>query len=193
MITGYVTGQALRFGSLVIAADTIDYLEAQFVFLKAQDWDECTVIRVILEKGNESYSIPLTDGFVRKEDHMNLSAGVWAVHLVGSVYTDGLLTERITTEQADLVVKPAGSSDGPPLPDIPATEAERLDARVKRLEEYGGGGEGTFFAPGNALELKEGLLNVLTTDTAEEDNTLPITSAGVRTIVGNIGAILDTI
>jgi hypothetical protein len=49
------------------------------------------------------------------------------------------------------------------------------------------------FEPGNALELKGGVLSVVTTDEAEQDNTLPITSAGVHTIVGNIGAILDTI
>ena len=52
---------------------------------------------------------------------------------------------------------------------------------------------GMNFKPGNALEMSNGVLNVKTTDDAEEDNTLPITSAGVNTIVGNIGAILDTI
>lgn len=62
-----------------------------------------------------------------------------------------------------------------------------------RLEEIRGGG-GVFFIPGNALELTDdGTLNVKTTDEAETDNTLPITSSGVHTIVGNIGAILDTI
>lgn len=47
--------------------------------------------------------------------------------------------------------------------------------------------------PGNALEMIGDTLNVITTDEAEQDNTLPITSAGVHTIVGNISAILDTI
>lgn len=46
---------------------------------------------------------------------------------------------------------------------------------------------------GNALEMIGNTLNVITTDEAEGDNTLPITSAGVHTIVGNISAILDTI
>ena len=32
MITGFVNGQRLRLGAPVIAADTIDYLTAQFVF-----------------------------------------------------------------------------------------------------------------------------------------------------------------
>lgn len=52
----------------------------------------------------------------------------------------------------------------------------------------------TYFKPGNALELSaDNVLNVKTTNEAETDNTLPITSSGVRVIVGNIGAILDTI
>lgn len=54
--------------------------------------------------------------------------------------------------------------------------------------------QGVNFTPGNALELtQDGVLNVLTTDEAVTDNTRPITSSGVYTIVGNIGAILDTI
>ncbi len=72
------------------------------------------------------------------------------------------------------------------------------EVRIKRLEEGEGGGGGSgggiAFVPGNALELTEdGTLNVRTTNEAEADNTLPITSAGVNTIVGNIGALLDTI
>lgn len=71
---------------------------------------------------------------------------------------------------------------------------EDVMKRLEKLEKYGGGsGGGIDFAPGNALELTGGVLNVKTTDTAEADNTLPITSSGVNMIVGNIGAILDTI
>lgn len=56
-----------------------------------------------------------------------------------------------------------------------------------------GGGGGTSFEPGNALELRNGVLNVLTADEAEEDNTLPMTSAGVYVQIGNIAALLETI
>lgn len=49
-------------------------------------------------------------------------------------------------------------------------------------------------AVGANLKISEtGALSVDTTDVAEEDNTKPITSSGVNTIVGNIGAILETI
>lgn len=53
---------------------------------------------------------------------------------------------------------------------------------------------GITFELGNTLEMtQDGKLNVKTTNIAEEDNPLPITSSGVNMIVGNIGAILDTI
>lgn len=52
---------------------------------------------------------------------------------------------------------------------------------------------GMDFMPGNALQMTNGKLDVQTTDKMEEGNTLPITSAGVYTVVGNINALLDTI
>ena len=55
----------------------------------------------------------------------------------------------------------------------------------------GGGSAG--FLTDETLTLKDGILSVNTTDQMEQDNTLPITSAGVYTTVGNIGALLKTI
>lgn len=46
---------------------------------------------------------------------------------------------------------------------------------------------------GNNVEIKDGVISVLTTNNAEEDNTRPITSAGVNTIVGNIDVLLKLI
>lgn len=46
---------------------------------------------------------------------------------------------------------------------------------------------------GDALEIRDGVLSVLRADTAEADNTLPITSAAVHTELGNIAALLSTI
>ncbi len=45
----------------------------------------------------------------------------------------------------------------------------------------------------DTLVIRDGILGVNTTDTVEEDNTLPITSAAVAVTVGNIEAILNTI
>ena len=45
----------------------------------------------------------------------------------------------------------------------------------------------------DTLILNDNVLRVNTTDAAEKDNTLPISSAGVYTTVGNINALLETI
>ena len=46
---------------------------------------------------------------------------------------------------------------------------------------------------GESLFIEDGKLLVKTTDKMEQDNTLPISSAGVFQIVGNIQALLETI
>jgi hypothetical protein len=73
------------------------------------------------------------------------------------------------------------------------TEEQQAQARKNIGIDGTGGGSGVNFETGETLELVDGVLNVKTTDVAEADNTLPITSSGVNIIVGNIGAILDTI
>lgn len=67
--------------------------------------------------------------------------------------------------------------------------------RSNTLEPFpsGSSGGGTTFEPGNTMKLVDGVLDVKTTDDAEADNTLPITSSAVHTIVGNIEVLLNTI
>lgn len=67
---------------------------------------------------------------------------------------------------------------------------------VTLLQGGGGGGSGggLDIKPGDGLALgPDGTLSVLTTSDAEQDNTLPITSAGVYTQLGNIAVLLNTI
>lgn len=52
---------------------------------------------------------------------------------------------------------------------------------------------GVEFETDNTLTLENGILSVNTTNNMEQDNTLPITSAGVYATVGNIEALLKTI
>ena len=52
---------------------------------------------------------------------------------------------------------------------------------------------GVAFQTDETLKLENGILSVNTTDLMEQDNTLPITSAGVYATVGNIEALLKTI
>ena len=49
------------------------------------------------------------------------------------------------------------------------------------------------FRTDETLTLKDNVLSVNTTNNMEQDNTLPITSAGVFATVGNIEALLKTI
>ncbi len=193
MIFGSITGQRLMLRDGHIAADTIDYLTARFNF--NADWNG-------LEKwahfaqGDVVYDIRLTDDGIRKEDHLNLTAGVWKVYLHGNEYRNGEVRERITTCVVNLKVEPTGTLDGEPFPEMPASVTEQILARLSWLESGGGGGGsggGVSFVLGETLELDNGVLDVKTTNAAERDNTLPITSSGVYTIVGNIGAVLDTI
>jgi len=55
-------------------------------------------------------------------------------------------------------------------------------------------GEGMKYEIGQGLKVNEkNELVVDTTNNVEQDNTKPITSAGVFTVVGNVEALLDTI
>lgn len=197
MILGTINCQKLSLNSTDIVADTIDFIEARFVFL-SDDWDGLEKWAHFARNG-EVYDIRLTDDHIQKEDHLNLSSGKWKVYIHGNEFRGGEVVQRVTTNMVTLYVEPTGTLDGEPFPEIPASVTEQILARLEFLEQNGGGGSGggsgggTYFRPGNALKLTNGVLDVVTTDEAEADNTLPITSSGVHTIVGNIGAILDTI
>lgn len=70
------------------------------------------------------------------------------------------------------------------------SEDQIARAVEKYLEENP---SGVNFETDKTLTLKDGILSVNTTNLAENDNTLPITSAGVYATVGNIEALLKTI
>lgn len=61
------------------------------------------------------------------------------------------------------------------------------------FELLNGTGGGVKFETDDTLVLEDGILKVNTTNDMEQDNTLPITSAGVFATVGNIEALLKTI
>lgn len=64
---------------------------------------------------------------------------------------------------------------------------------IEKLKNMAISGPGTVFIPDETLTLRDGVLSVNTANTAEADNTLPITSAAVHTTVGNIEILLGTI
>lgn len=140
MITGFVQGQVLRLSAPVVAADTLDYLTAQFVFRSA-DWigmDKWAHFA----KGGTVYDVRLTEDKIQREDHLNLGAGEWKVYIHGNRFADGTVVERITTAEDVLRVVPTGALDGEPFPEIPASVTEQILARLENVEQNGGGGGG---------------------------------------------------
>ncbi len=151
MIYGKVKQQHLALVNTHAAADTIGYLEMQFDF--TPDWTGVEKW-AHFASGDTVYDIPLTDDRIRKEDHLDLVQGEWTVYLHGNRFADEKVIERITTDVARLYVSPTGMLDGEPFPEIPASETERILARLTELEENGGasapgidGKNGTTFTP----------------------------------------------
>ena len=69
-----------------------------------------------------------------------------------------------------------------------AADAKAVGDAISKLS-----GGNVDFRTDETLTLKDGVLSVNTTNDMEQDNTLPITSAGVFATVGNIEALLKTI
>ncbi|MBE6619835.1 MAG: hypothetical protein E7625_00525 [Ruminococcaceae bacterium] len=132
MIKGFVQGQTLKLAGAHIVSDTLDYLVARFSFF-GDDWTGLHKW-VHLQKGDQLYAIKLTDDATRKEDHLNLSAGEWSVWLHGNETVDGQVIERITTNACTFTVEQSGALEGEAFEQLPASEAEQLDARIAALE-----------------------------------------------------------
>ena len=81
-----------------------------------------------------------------------------------------------------------------PKPNLMQTDPSKGDyvkGKEEFLEQVNSGG--VDFKTDDTLKLENGILSVNTTDQMEQDNTRPITSAGVYATVGNIEALLKTI
>lgn len=75
----------------------------------------------------------------------------------------------------------------------PVTSVNGVEADKNGNVEVQSGSGGVDFKTDDTLSLTDGILSVNTTNNMEQDNTLPITSAGVYAAVGNIEALLKTI
>lgn len=74
-----------------------------------------------------------------------------------------------------------------------AQDAAEALKRCEALASKNNFGGAIRFEVDKTLIFEDGFLRVNTTNQVENDNTLPITSAGVHTVVGNINALLETI
>ena len=132
MIRCSVQGQELIVGSPVIAADSINYLTAEFIF-RTSDWDGLTKI-AHFSNGEKSADIELIDDRILSSAGLNLSEGCWVVSLTGHAYDGGILVQRITTTQAKLIVKPSAVPDGEPIESLPSYGEQILGA-VEEINE----------------------------------------------------------
>ena len=175
-------------GQSMMVCDNADY---ELVLDLDEEWEAYETVTVLftLPAYHGTIEVLCTDG--RCKIPVVQTPGVLRIGVTAGA-------ELHTTRWMEINVLPsirttAGRETAAVPPDVAQQIIERLD-ELEKGGGSGGGSGGVAFEPGNALELTEdGVLNVRTTDEAEVDNTLPITSSGVHTIVGNIGAILDTI
>ncbi len=86
------------------------------------------------------------------------------------------------------------------LPDKPSINGVELvgdktldDLNIQSKDDFATKESSGVIKVGENLSIEEGVLSVETTNNAEEDNTKPMTSAGVYIQLGNINALLEKI
>jgi hypothetical protein len=106
---------------------------------------------------------------------------------------DGVIWETYVKEFA--VRYSINATDDIPDKEDFITEAQKtLDEANKTLDVIKqGGGAGYVIGDGLKYDSETSTISVDTTDVAEQDNTKPITSAGVFVEIGNINALLESI
>lgn len=147
MLYAEILRQRLKLVNAHIVADTINYLEAKFEF-RTDDWDGLDKW-AHFAKDSAVYDIRLTEDCIRKEDHLNLSAGMWKVYLHGNEFRDGEVVQRITTDEVVLYVIPTGILDGEPFPTVPPSAGEQIIASAAAAEA---GAKSAADAAGRAAE-----------------------------------------
>lgn len=95
MLTCYVNGQCLTIKQPIVAADTIDYITAEFIF-RTNEWDGLTKIAVF-RQGEVTHTALLVDDKIEADAHVNLTEGDWEVGLIGESIDGEEIVRRITT------------------------------------------------------------------------------------------------
>lgn len=127
MLVGAVHGQVLHLANLTIVEDSIDYLDAAFTF--SPDWEGLSKW-AHFQKGDTIYDVALEEDRIGRDKHLNLDRGTWEVYLHGS--REDI---RITTTTIRLRVLDYPKGTGGPLPEVPVSAAEQIDARAYEAVE----------------------------------------------------------
>ena len=131
MITVFIKSQAIDVTETVIVAESYNYLKAQFLFTTS-DWNGLKKTAYFTQ-GETSHSIDLDENNIAYPIH--LGSGTWSVCVVGKEYINGELVERITTDSAEITVKPFKVGKDTPFPEILPTESERIEAKIGDLSK----------------------------------------------------------
>lgn len=199
-------------GRLVVA-ESRKHIYAQFEL--DSEWNGLSVTAIFTNDfESKSYAMQLTTGRVEippealVEGRLRVSLeglGKGGAYRLPTAYMDkplivhraGALVGLTPEETAPELWEQALAIIGP-LSDLDTLNKSSLVAAINEVYRTGGGG-GTgggglpFELDGKTLIVENGVLRVNTANKAEQDNTLPITSAAVHTTVGNIELLLSRI
>lgn len=139
IINGFIKSQDLEISAPLIVSDTMNFLEFRFYF-QTKEWNGL-VKWAHFKQFNLSYDIPLQGDSITAAQGLSLPPGPWKLYIHGSEYVDGEVIQRITTDETSFMVERSGCGQGGPLPIVPASVGEQLEARIAKLEQ-GGGGQG---------------------------------------------------
>lgn len=124
MIEFYINNQTLKFYTPTVAADTLEYLTAEFHF--SENWDGYTRW-AHFRNGSTVYDIELDENdCIMSGASLNLCAGLWEIFVTGTRETS-----RLTSTTVILEVKESGLVDAP-LHAIPQSVAEQLDSKASQ-------------------------------------------------------------
>lgn len=123
--------------------------------------------------------------------HKNASGGVTKTRYIFPVFARKKPEDYVYTEPEKLTWQKL--SDRIDEIEQNGVSEEQINIAVEKYLEKNPIDTGVQFETDHTLKLENGVLSVNTTDLMEQDNTLPITSAGVYATVGNIEVLLKTI
>lgn len=137
MINLVVTGQKLKVtGNLHIVADSVNYIEFNVQY--PSDWETKRIFAQLTAPDGRTIEREFINGVIDKSSGLNLGEGAWKLMLHADTYdSDGMVVERITTNEIQLNVKPSGLKDSEEwLPEyIGSISVEIIDAIVGDLPQ----------------------------------------------------------
>lgn len=146
MLDIFVKVNKLTIKDPIIASDTIDYLTCK-VHFESEEWAEYSEITAFISNGTTSYNVPVVDGVISEDNHIEVSEGMWTIYIQG--IRDGAV--RLFTNADTLWVTHPGGIKGYPYIKVPADISFQSYLIAKNAEyiasNAGGGslaGEGGF-------------------------------------------------